>query len=46
MEAKLNKKDGFEEVKHGAVASKNVQSQAPVSVGNTYSSLLNDAESS
>jgi hypothetical protein len=39
------KKDGFEEVKHGA-AFKNVSSgQAPVSVGNTYSSLLNDADS-
>lgn len=42
----LSKKDGFEEVKHGA-AYKNVQSQqAPVSIGNTYSSLLNDSESS
>ncbi len=47
MEVKLNKKDGFEEVKHG-MSAKNVQSsqQAPVSTGNSYSSLLNDAESS
>lgn len=45
MELKMIKKDGFEEVKHGA-AYKNVQSQqAPVSVGNVYG-LLNDTEGS
>lgn len=41
------KKDGFEEVKHGA-AHKNIQAQqAPVSTANTYTSLsLNEADAS
>lgn len=43
---RLTKKDGFEEVKHGA-AHKNLQSnQTPVSTANIYTSLSNEADTS
>lgn len=37
------KKDGFEEVKHGGKQASASTGNAPVSIGNPYSSLLNDS---
>lgn len=39
---KPKKADGFEEVKHGGKQQSASSGTAPVSIGNAYSSLLND----
>mgnify|MGYP003449514852 CR=1 FL=1 len=44
VEVRFAKRDGFEEVKHGATFKSLQAQQAPVTTANTYTSLLNETD--